>query len=230
MKLARLHARIADVRRNNLYHLTTSITLRFQTIVIEDLNVKGMKSPRGFHQSGHWKRRALASASRCARSPHAARIPCYAPAPLRVRKHGARIARVLQHVRGNRPAGRRGGAAGRADAGGLNRNFLPPLRKGNTMHGYIKMIKKIRLFDKILNSLRQWSCPGATLGRAHPARAQSKATDAVPSGRLMPHSSSSLRTDTARTIAARTTCSTRPRSGPVAESTNGACRMQALPT
>lgn len=42
MKLARLHARIADIRRDALHQLTTSITRRFHTIGIEDLNVKGM--------------------------------------------------------------------------------------------------------------------------------------------------------------------------------------------
>ncbi|MDQ2821344.1 MAG: transposase [Pseudomonadota bacterium] len=42
MKLARLHVRIADIRRNSQHQLTTSITRRFDTIVIEDLHVKGM--------------------------------------------------------------------------------------------------------------------------------------------------------------------------------------------
>jgi len=42
IKLARLHARIADIRRDGLHKLTTSITRRFQIIGIEDLNVKGM--------------------------------------------------------------------------------------------------------------------------------------------------------------------------------------------
>jgi putative transposase len=41
-KLARLHARIANLRREGLHQLTTSITRRFHTIGIEDLNVKGM--------------------------------------------------------------------------------------------------------------------------------------------------------------------------------------------
>ncbi|MDT1858170.1 transposase, partial [Acinetobacter baumannii] len=44
-KLARLHAgspdrRIADIRRDGLHKLTTSITRRYQLIGIEDLNVK----------------------------------------------------------------------------------------------------------------------------------------------------------------------------------------------
>ena len=42
IKLARLLARIADMRRDGLHKLTTSITRRFQTIGIKDLNVKGM--------------------------------------------------------------------------------------------------------------------------------------------------------------------------------------------
>jgi putative transposase len=46
LKLARLHVRIANVRRNSLHQLSTSITRRFHTIGIEDLNVKGMLSNR----------------------------------------------------------------------------------------------------------------------------------------------------------------------------------------
>ncbi len=46
LKLARLHTRIANVRREGLHQLTTSITRRFHTIVIEDLNVKGMLGNR----------------------------------------------------------------------------------------------------------------------------------------------------------------------------------------
>jgi putative transposase len=42
MKLAKLHARIAAMRRDCLHKLTTDLTCRFHTIVIEDLNVKGM--------------------------------------------------------------------------------------------------------------------------------------------------------------------------------------------
>jgi len=41
-KLARLHAKIANVRANDLHHLSASITKRFHTIGIEDLHVKGM--------------------------------------------------------------------------------------------------------------------------------------------------------------------------------------------
>jgi putative transposase len=45
-KLARLHARIAHLRRDGLHQLTTCLTRRFHTIGIEDLNVKGMLSNR----------------------------------------------------------------------------------------------------------------------------------------------------------------------------------------
>ena len=41
-RLARLHARIANMRRDSLHKLTTSVTRRFHTIGIEDLNVRGM--------------------------------------------------------------------------------------------------------------------------------------------------------------------------------------------
>ena len=45
-KLARLHARIANVRANSLHQLSTAITRRFHTIGIEDLHVKGMLANR----------------------------------------------------------------------------------------------------------------------------------------------------------------------------------------
>lgn len=44
--LARLHARIANIRRDSLHQLTTRLTRRFHTICIEDLNVKGMLANR----------------------------------------------------------------------------------------------------------------------------------------------------------------------------------------
>ncbi|WP_229491826.1 transposase [Massilia sp. HP4] len=50
-KLARLHARIADIRRDGLHKLTTSITCRFHIIGIEDLNVKGMLGNRRLARS-----------------------------------------------------------------------------------------------------------------------------------------------------------------------------------
>lgn len=42
LKLAKLHERIASIRRDSLHQLSNSITRRFHTIGIEDLNVKGM--------------------------------------------------------------------------------------------------------------------------------------------------------------------------------------------
>jgi putative transposase len=46
LKLARLHARIGNLRRDGLHQLTTSITRRFHTIGVEDLNVRGMLGNR----------------------------------------------------------------------------------------------------------------------------------------------------------------------------------------
>lgn len=45
-KLARLHARIANIRSDALHQLTTDLTRRFHTIGIEDLNVRGMVKNR----------------------------------------------------------------------------------------------------------------------------------------------------------------------------------------
>jgi putative transposase len=42
LKLARLHERIAHIRGDGLHQLTASLTRRFHTIGIEDLNIKGM--------------------------------------------------------------------------------------------------------------------------------------------------------------------------------------------
>jgi putative transposase len=59
LELARLHARIGNLRRESLHQLSSSITRRFHTIGIEDLNVKGMLANRrlsraiadmGFHE------------------------------------------------------------------------------------------------------------------------------------------------------------------------------------
>jgi putative transposase len=50
-KLARLHARIANIRSDALHKLTTDITSRFQVIGIEDLNVKGMLGNRRLSRS-----------------------------------------------------------------------------------------------------------------------------------------------------------------------------------
>ena len=46
LKVARMHARIAHLRREGLHQLTSTLTRRFHTIGIEDLNVKGMLSNR----------------------------------------------------------------------------------------------------------------------------------------------------------------------------------------
>jgi len=45
-KLARLHARIANIRQDALHKLTSDLTRRFHTIGIEDLNVRGMMKNR----------------------------------------------------------------------------------------------------------------------------------------------------------------------------------------
>ena len=42
MKIARLHKKIVDIRRNTLHQLTTYLVKNFQEIVIEDLAVKNM--------------------------------------------------------------------------------------------------------------------------------------------------------------------------------------------
>lgn len=50
-KLARLHARIANIRKDALHQLTTNLTSRFHTIGIEDLNIKGMVRNRHLARS-----------------------------------------------------------------------------------------------------------------------------------------------------------------------------------
>lgn len=42
MKVARLHARIANIRSDGLHKLTSYLSSHFETVVIEDLNVSGM--------------------------------------------------------------------------------------------------------------------------------------------------------------------------------------------
>ncbi len=51
LKLARLHARIANIRQDATHKLTTDIASRFHTIGIEDLNVRGMISNRHLARS-----------------------------------------------------------------------------------------------------------------------------------------------------------------------------------
>ncbi len=46
IKLARLHAKISNIRRDALHQLTTELTCDFNLIGIEDLNVKGMMKNR----------------------------------------------------------------------------------------------------------------------------------------------------------------------------------------
>ena len=50
-KLARLHARIANIRLDALHNLTTDLTRRFHTIGIENLNVRGMMRNRHLARS-----------------------------------------------------------------------------------------------------------------------------------------------------------------------------------
>jgi putative transposase len=45
-RLARLHARIANVRADTLHKATTDLAARYETVVVEDLNVDGMKRNR----------------------------------------------------------------------------------------------------------------------------------------------------------------------------------------
>ena len=45
-KLAKTHAKIANIRKDGLHKLTTDLTSRFHTVVIEDLNVSGMLKNR----------------------------------------------------------------------------------------------------------------------------------------------------------------------------------------
>ena len=50
-KLAKLHARIANIRSDALHKLTTDLTRRFHTIGIENLNVRGMMRNRHLARS-----------------------------------------------------------------------------------------------------------------------------------------------------------------------------------
>ena len=53
LKLARLHARIANIRKDTMHKLTSHISRNYSTAVIEDLNVRGMlqRSNRGLGRS-----------------------------------------------------------------------------------------------------------------------------------------------------------------------------------
>jgi putative transposase len=50
-KLARLHARIANIRNDALHKLTSDVTRRFHTIGVEDLHVRGMLRNRRLSRS-----------------------------------------------------------------------------------------------------------------------------------------------------------------------------------
>jgi putative transposase len=51
VKLARLHARIANIRLDAVHKLTSDLTRRFHTIAIENLNVRGMLKNRHLSRS-----------------------------------------------------------------------------------------------------------------------------------------------------------------------------------
>lgn len=51
LKLARLHARVADRRRDHLHKLSTRLVRENQAIVVEDLNVRGMVRNRSLARS-----------------------------------------------------------------------------------------------------------------------------------------------------------------------------------
>jgi len=50
-RLAKLHARIADIRSDAMHKLTSDLTRRFDTVGIEDLNVRGMMANRHLARS-----------------------------------------------------------------------------------------------------------------------------------------------------------------------------------
>jgi putative transposase len=51
-RLARAHARIANVRADALHKTTNMLTARYETVVIEDLNVSGMLANRRLARAG----------------------------------------------------------------------------------------------------------------------------------------------------------------------------------
>jgi len=56
VRVARIHARIADIRQNHLHQLSTRLIRENQTIVVEDLNIRGM-------MKNHSLARAISDAS-----------------------------------------------------------------------------------------------------------------------------------------------------------------------
>jgi putative transposase len=65
--ISRLHAWTADLRANHLHHITAALAARFEKVVIEDLNIRGMMAkpaPRpddagGFERNGRAAKRGL---------------------------------------------------------------------------------------------------------------------------------------------------------------------------
>ena len=54
-RLARVHARVANVRTDALHKATTDLTRRYETVVVEDLNVKGLAAgmlSKSVHDAG----------------------------------------------------------------------------------------------------------------------------------------------------------------------------------
>lgn len=47
LRLSKLHARLANIRKDAAHKLTSDLTRRFETIVIEDLNISGMAKNHG---------------------------------------------------------------------------------------------------------------------------------------------------------------------------------------
>ena len=64
-RLARIHARVADQRRDGLHKLTTRLAKGYGTVVVEDLNVAGMtRSARGTTEAPGKNVRAKAGLNR----------------------------------------------------------------------------------------------------------------------------------------------------------------------
>lgn len=50
-RLARIHARIANIRTDILHKATSALAVRYQTVIVEDLNVAGMTRNRHLARS-----------------------------------------------------------------------------------------------------------------------------------------------------------------------------------
>jgi putative transposase len=98
LRLSQLHARIANIRKDAAHKLTTSLTRRFETIVIEDLNVSGLAKNHslagaildcGFYEIRRqlqYKQRCAAGASWLPIGSTRLRKPVHAAAVSRARK------------------------------------------------------------------------------------------------------------------------------------------------